>query len=556
MTIIINRNILPEFMGELLMKSKVLFIMNLIIILIFSNGCVEKKANSLILENKAKSSIVYSINKFPEDLLQLNSSSTNDKDILLALFEGLVKKDENGDVVPAIAESIIEGKDNITYTFKLRENAKWNDGKEITAEDFVTFFQDILNPRLKNNYVSQLNSIFGVQDYINGKKSFNGVAIRAVDKKTLEIRLNSPTSCFLQILSEPIFTLRKIDTNLKDWKNAYNNINYTGPYKLGNIYNGAELTLIKNDNYYAKNEVKSEKLYITTNASTENAMASFKNNKISLFLNPPVSENKNLIINGEEEIIPVNIGWSLNFNFKKAGIVNDIDFRRALSLAINREKIAENNLNNTARAAFAYVPKEDTANSQVFNDNNYIKEDNDAPLSKKLLLNSKYDKKEKVSFIYIDNDDNKRIVDAVAKNIKEVLDINIDYKGYSEKEFNDLLINGRYNIALSEYTSLYNDAASFLEHWVSNSKANIFGYNNSQYNEFIFKANLEGDKQKRTEYIKKGEAILLSDMPNIPLFFQNIILCKKADIKGVYILKEGNVKLDKAYIENTSNTKN
>lgn len=538
------------------MKSKFCFILILIIMFISVSGCVEKKTTSTILDNKTKTNIVYSINEYPEDLLQLNSSSSCDKDILLALFEGLVKQNENGDIVPGIAESVTKGKDNITYTFKLRDNAKWYDGKEITAEDFVTFFKDILNPKLKNNYASELYSIFGAQDYNNGKKSFSGVAIRAVDEKTLELRLNSPTNSLLQILSEPVFALRIIDTNLKDWKNEYKSINYTGPFSLYSIDNSAGLTLLKNENYYGKDDVKSDKLYITTNASTENAMASFKNNKINLFLNPPVSEIKNLIINGEEETIPVNIGWSLNFNFKKSGIVNDISFRRALSLAINREKIAENNLNSTARAAFTYVPKEDTASSQVFNANKYIKKENDVALSKELLTNSKYDKKEKVSFIYLDNDENKRIADAVAKNIKEVLDINLDCKGLSEEGFNDLLVNGNFNIALNEYTSSNNDAVSFLEPWISTSKSNIFGYNNSQYDEFIFKAKLEGDKQKRLDYIKNGETILLNEMPNIPLFFQNMILCKKSDIKGIYILKEGNVKLDKAFIDDTDNTNN
>ncbi|MFL0246488.1 peptide ABC transporter substrate-binding protein [Candidatus Clostridium stratigraminis] len=539
------------------MKSKFCFILSLIIIMfIFTSGCVEKKTTSSILDNKTKTNIVYSINEFPEDLLQLNSSSSCDKDILLTLFEGLVKQNENGDLVPGIAESITEGKDNITYTFKLRDNAKWYDGKKITAEDFVTFFKDILNPTLKNNYASELYCIFGAQDYNNGKKSFNGVAIRAVDEKTLELRLNSPTNSLLQVLSEPVFALRIIDANLKDWRNAYKNINYTGPFSLYSIDNSTGLTLLKNENYYDKAEVKSDKLYITTNSSTENAMASFKNNKINLFLNPPVSEIKNLIINGEEEAIPVNIGWSLNFNFKKSGIANNVSFRRALSLAINREKIAENNLSSTVRAAFTYVPKEDSASSQVFNANKYIKEENDVTLSKELLSNSRYDKKEKVSFIYLDNDANKRIADALAKNIKEVLDINIDCKGLNEGDFNDFLKNGNFSMALNEYTSTNNDALSFLEPWISTSKSNIFGYNNSQYDDLVFKAKLEGDKQKRSDYIKNGEAILLNEMPNIPLFFQNIILCKKSEIKGVYILKEGNVKLDKAYIDDEDSTNN
>lgn len=539
------------------MKRKYLslIIISIIITLLF-NGCVEKKVNSSMIDSKTRNYIVYNIEKFPEDLLQLSSGSNRDKDLLLSLFEGLVRMDEDGKIVPGIAESFSEGKDNITYTFKLRENTKWSDGKQVLATDFVVFFKDILNPKQKNNYASQLYYIFGAEDYNKGKKSFNGVAIRAIDDKTLEIRLNSPTSWFLQILSQPIYTLRKIDTNLKEWKTAYSKISYTGPFKLENIDKETELTLTKNNNYYGKDEVKSERIYLTSINGSENAMANFKTGKINLFVNPPVSENKNLILSGEEESIPINIGWSLNFNLKKSGIVNDIDFRRALNLAIDREQIATDALSNVARVATSYVPIEEALSTQVLKEKEYLKENKDISQSKKLLLNSKYNKKESVKFVYLNNNDNKRIADAIAKDLQEDLDISLDYKGYSEIELEDILKNGDYNIVLREYSSLYNDPISILESWLSTSKVNTFGYNNSQYDDFILKAKLEKDKQKRTEYLQKAEAQLLSDMPNIPICFQNIILCRRPEIKGVYTLKEGNIMLDKAYMDISNFTQN
>lgn len=536
------------------MKKKILFLIALILVL--CNGCIEKKVNTSMIDSKTKENIVYNLEGFPEDLLQLSSGNNRDKDLLLSLFEGLVKTDENGKVIPGIAESFLEGKDNITYTFKLRESARWSDGKQVIAKDFVLFFQNILNPKLKNNYANQLYYIFGAEDYNKGKKSFNGVAIRAIDDRTLEIRLNSPTSCFLQILSEPIYSLRKIDANLKDWKIAYRNIIYTGPFILSNIEKESELTLIKNESYYGKDEVRSEKLYITNITGSENEMASFKTGRINLFVNPPVSENDDLIINGEEEIIPISIGWSLNFNLKKSGIVNDVNFRRALSLALDRKQITSDDLNNISRAALSYVPTDGVSSPQVLNEKELLNENKDVSLSKKLLSNSKYDKKERLKFVYFNNSNNKKVVDAIVKSIKEVLDISLDYKGYSEIELEDILKSGDYNIVLSEYSSLYSDPISVLETWISTSKVNISGYNNSKYDSLISKAKLEEDKQKRTEFLQKGEEQLLSDMPNIPICFQNIILCKRPYIKGVYTLKQGIVKLDKAYIDIDSYTQN
>jgi peptide/nickel transport system substrate-binding protein len=169
--------------------------------------------------------------------------------LLLSLFEGLVKVDETGKIVPGLAENWTLGQDNITYTFNIKHNAKWSDGSEITANDFLYFYSKFLNSKTDNVYADQLYYIFGAQEYRNNKKSFNGVAVRAVDEKTLEIRLNSPCSSFLEILSEPIFTVRKLNNDLKDWLKNYKNIVYSGPFKIDDIAENKEITLVKNKFY-------------------------------------------------------------------------------------------------------------------------------------------------------------------------------------------------------------------------------------------------------------------------------------------------------------------
>lgn len=534
------------------MKKLLLFF--LVLIFSLSSGCIEKKTNPVAADAKGKTYLIYSIENFPEDLLQLSSGSNRDKDFLISLFEGLVKTDENGKVIPGLAESWTQGKDNITYTFKLREEAKWSDGKNITANDFVTFFRDILSSKVNNNYANQLYYIFGAEDYNKGKKSFSGVAIRAVDDRTLEIRLNAPSSCFLQILSQPIYTLRKIDASLKDWKSAYSNIGYTGPFKLQNISEDGELLLARNENYYDNEEVKLDKFYVICIPGIENEMANFKTGKINFFLDPPSSENRNLILNGEEETVAIASGISINFNLKKPGIAKDINFRRAISLSVDREEIVNQDSNSLTRTALAYLPVVDGSDGSFSKDSEFVKENKDITKAKNSLIASKYDKKEKLKFIYQNSSQNKKIIDALTKDLKVGLDLNIDVEGLSKLEFEDAIKGGNYSMFLGEYSYNYNHPLSVLENWLSNSKANISGYNSSQFDGFIAKAKIEADSKKGTDLLQKGEQQLISDMPAIPLCFQNVILCKKLNIKGVYVTKEGNIRLDKAFIDN-SNTK-
>jgi ABC-type oligopeptide transport system substrate-binding subunit len=530
--------------GELQMKKIVLCA--IVIIFMFTNGCIEKKVNNIIQDTKANSYLTYDLGDVPDSLILLDDSNIRSKDMLLSLFEGLVKTDEKGKIVPGLAESWTIGKDDITYTFKIRDDAKWSDDTSITSEDFIEFFKDILSSKQDNIYAYQLNYIFGAQEYREGKKFFNGVAIRAIDDKTLEIRLNSPTSYFLEILSQPIYTLRKVDSSLQSWKKNYKAIAYSGPFIIEEVTKEGEIALVKNEQYYDAFEVKSDKIYITTSGGSENSLAKFKTNKINLFINPPLSESKDLVLDGEAEVIPVDTGSSLNFNLKRKGIVSNSDFRKAVSLAINRESLLENDLNYIARSASVYVPYVDEVEEKA---KPLFKQEGDAKLSKELLEESEYNKKDKIKIVYLDNSENKRLCEAVVKDIKEDLDINLEYKGYSDSELQDILKSGDYHILIMNYALIYDDPMSILESWVSNSKLNLFSYKNSEFDTLISKSRVEKDKNNRFEILKRAEELLLADVPAIPVYFHNIILCKKASVKDVYVTKEGNVKLDRAYID-------
>jgi ABC-type oligopeptide transport system substrate-binding subunit len=521
----------------------------IVFIFLFSSGCIEKKVNNVSQNNKTDDYLVYNLGTIPDSLVQLDDSKIRSKDMLLSLFEGLVKIDEYGNIVPGLAENWTIGKDEITYTFTLREDANWSDGTPITAEDFKSFFEDILSANQSNIYAYQLYYIFGAKEYREDKKSFNGVAIRAVDDKTLEIRLNSPISYFMEILSQPIYTLRKIDNYLNTWKENYSSIVYSGPFVIDEVSEEGEITLLKNEYYYDIYDVKSERFYITPSMGSENALAWFNSNKINLFINPPLSQSESLVLNGYAEVIPIDSGSSLNFNLKKSGIVSNNSFRKALSLAINRENLLQNDLNYIARSAAAYVPNDIMEESQVTKNKSLFKQEGDSELSKQLFKESLYNKKEKIKIVYLDNNENKRLCEAVVKDIKEDLDISLDYKGYSETELRTILESGDYHMLIMNYALLYDDPVSILESWVSTSKLNLFNYKNSEFDNLVYKARFEKDKTQRLELLRDAEELLINDAPAIPIYFHNIVLCKKPTVQGVYVTKEGNVKLDRAYIE-------
>ena len=103
------------------------------------SGCVEKK----VKPSTSKKYLVYNLGGLPENLMMLSSNNVTEKDLLLALFEGLVREDKNGQIVPAMAETFRITEDGIGYTFKLRKDIHYSDGRVIKAIDFERFFYDI-----------------------------------------------------------------------------------------------------------------------------------------------------------------------------------------------------------------------------------------------------------------------------------------------------------------------------------------------------------------------------------------------------------------------------
>ncbi|WML36024.1 peptide ABC transporter substrate-binding protein [Clostridium sp. OS1-26] len=526
------------------------FIISILILSsVFLNGCVEKSVQGNKNVN-IKDYIVYNIGKPPKDLLMLTDYNVRQQDLLVNLFEGLVKTDEKGSIIPGLSDSWALSKDETCYTFNIRDDAKWSDGSDITAEDFVIFFSQILNKDLNNKFAEQLYYIFGASEYRHGKKGFNDVAIRAIDKKKLEIRLNYPCNYFLNILAEPIYSLRKINNDMVEWRKNYKEILYTGCFTMQGISNNNEISLVKNDNYWNKNTVRSNKIILSCIDGSEAALAAYQSDKIDIFVDPPISEIKDLISLGKANQVSTYTTDVIVFNLKKEGIIKDINFRKSIATSIDRSYISKEILNDTAKPALTYIPTNisNGLNGQFIN-KAYFASTLEKDKALEFIKKTKFDKNnEPLKLVYVDTIENKKVCEAISKNLHDNLQLKVECIGYSAEEFNDELSKGDYDMAKVECEGSYDYPLSFLERWTINSKDNIYGYKNIELDNILEKSKMEKEKGKKIELLKSGENILFEDMPMIPLYFSNIVICKKSNIEDIGITKKGNIKLDKVYI--------
>jgi len=516
---------------------KRLFCLILAVTVVLFSGCVEKsiQANTQV---KTKDTIVYSSEKIPQDLSLLNNDVPRDQDIIANVFEGLVKTDEKGNILPGIAESWSKEDKGLCYKFKIRDDAAWSDGSKITANDFAVFFSEVFNKDIDNIYTSGLNCIINLDKYREGVANFDEVGIKAMSDNSLEIRLNNECSYLLNILSEPVYGIRKMDSNLKNYKSSYNNINYSGAYVISNINADGNIILSKNKNYYDRAKVNDYKIEIIKSESPESSLANFKNGKIDIFLNPPIIELDSLI--SENKAIQLNLmeEEGIAFNIKSSSLVKDKDFRKALSLAIDRNKITKEIMSNSVRMANSFIPQQNMGNYL----NSGANKENAINMIKSIKINNSNNN---LKLIYINSVENKKVLDFISKSVKEYLNVNIQCEGMGEAEFNKNIKNGKYDMALIKQREDYNSPVSLLEKWMSASCLNIYGYKNSQYDSLIIKSRIESDDKKRINLLSESEKLFLDDMPYIPLYFNNIIVCKDADISGMYVTFSGCVKFDK-----------
>lgn len=515
----------------------------LLLVIIALTGCLQKKEDTEVV-GKTKSSIVYDIEKQPEDLVKLDEYNSRTKDLSKALFEGLVYEKEDGSIGYGLADSCNVSENGLLYTFKLKDNLKWSDGSAITSEDFCNFFKEILDLSYNSQYRSELKLIFGVTDYINKKSDFSNVAITAPDKSTLEIRLNYSAPYFLKMLSQPIYGLRKVDSNLYAWQKQYKKLKFSGAFKIESITSTGNINLEKNNNYVFCNEVKSNKI---TLAQGKNggaySLADFEtNNNVDVFFNPPVEEIARLKKENEIEFYNSSIIKSLFFNSNSNSIASNLSFRKAINAVLDKNYLESNVIGAYGDITYCFFKGSDISIQEQFTeaDMDYLK--------------TIADSNESIKIVYVDDNIDKNLCENIVNTINKSISsskeaINFELESYSSKEIGEVLKSKDYDIYLGDYTMNYSDPMAFLELWQSNAPSNLYGFYDSYYDELLFEANITANSYEKNMAYTKCIEELKNKLPIIPIYNKKLAICSKTYVKGLQVDKYGCINIENLYIK-------
>ena len=454
--------------------------------------------------------------------------------ILKALFEGLVTFDPFSlEVVPGVAESWSVSKDGMQYQFKIRKNAKWSDGTELNANDFVYSWQRVLNPKTASAYAYILYPIKGAKPYNLGKtKDANSIGVKALDPYTLQVDLEHPVSYFLQLVAfwtyrpVPKHIVEKFDGEL--WTREKNMVS-NGPFKMDQWRLNQHVKLVKNPLYWNASFVKLKELFYYPSENQETEQKSFLSKQLDITYDvPPLRIPGYLAAKDKNSSHPFHTDPYLRTYFYRFNVnvkpLNDARVRRALAITVDRKAIVERVTRGGEKAATSFTPHEIRGYKFKGKELPVTITDEVLTEAKNLMAQAGYPEGKgfpKLELLYNTADHNKKIAVAIQQMWKEHLGIEVYLINKEWRVYLNTLNNKDYQIARSSWGADYYDPNTFLDMFVTDGTQNNTNWSNKTYDQAIKNAAVETDLKKRFEYFNKAEKELLEDLPIFPIYFEN-----------------------------------
>lgn len=460
----------------------------------------------------------------PDTLDPQKSSTFYEANILNDLFEGLMSMDASGTPIHGAAISHTVSPDGLVWTFKLRDTA-WSDGVPVTADDFVFSFQRILNPKTAAKYASLLYPIKNAQGVNEGKLPPSAVGVKALDAKTVEITLERPTPYLLELLTHstcqpvPKHVVEKAgDQWVKPGTMVAN-----GSYVLAEWVPNTRIKLVKNPHYYdAQNVPIATVIYLPiSDESVE--LQRYRAGEIDYTDSLPARALPAL---KAEFGAAVHVHSTFESHYILVNVhkkpFDDLRVREALSLAVDREAIANQILNAGQLPAYSFVPPE-MANYAEHGELKFKGEPMEARREKAraLLKAAGFGAAHPLhlTYRYRDSLDSRRIAIALQDMWKQIGVAAELFNSEGRVHFNALRTQD-FEVAHANWVADYNDAENYLFLFMSTSgQMNYTKYSNPKYDALMQKAAITMDVPARAKIMREAEQLMLDDDPVIPMFF-------------------------------------
>jgi oligopeptide transport system substrate-binding protein len=457
-------------------------------------------------------------------------------------FEGLVRFDAAGEIVPALAASWDVSEDGLNYTFHLRD-AKWSDGKPVTAGDFEYAWKRVLDPKTGAMNSTMLFSIVGAEEAFNAPTEVAGIAIHATDDKTLTFTLKARVPYMLQLLTYSTFFPVREDVVTADpegWTRKPDTFIGTGPFRVTEFNTGESVVFEKNPNYYDADAVSLDKLTFRLIPDPATALAAMEAGQVDGIEAVPAPEIPRLSVESDAFMVVPALGTTYAFFNPHQAPLDNLKVREALSMAIDREDLVEFVLQSADLPATGLVPPGMTFGGKDFTegrDTFGLAPTAEVDQAKALLAEAGYPNGEgfpKTLFVTYSSPPIEKLLEAIQQMWKQNLNIDVEIQATEWQVFYPEVQKVEYQIAQMGWGADYPHPMTFLDNFVTGSPNNLNNWSNPDYDAAIAAAKATGDEAESVADMQKAEAILMNDHVILPQYHRYNYMMMSPKVTGFW----------------------
>lgn len=510
----------------------------------------------------------------PETLDPALNSAVDGGNTIITVFETLLIINENNEAVPGQAESWTTSEDGLTWTFTMRDGLKWSDGSELNAKDFEYSFKRMADPNTAAPYAETcLGMIDGFEEAAGFpdkdgnptvEPNLDALNVKASDDgKTLTIVLSYPCSYFDKMAAFATMSpvqQATVEANGDAWCTSAETFVSNGPYMITEWTPSERIVLTKNPNYvggWDSSKIVSDTITLLLLEDSSASFAAYNSGEAVLIKDVPTDEIPSLTKaeDGGDFYVDTILGtYYVSLNLQRDAF-KDAKVRKALSLAIDRDYVANTIMQGTYSTADSIVGPGIVDENGYFHDNGnapYISADYEANMAeaKKLLEEAGYPNGEGYPTIeYSTNDSGYHV--PLAEYLQQTwgdLGITLTINKMEWSAFTAARRAGEYDVARNGWVMDYNDPSNMLDLFCSGNGNNDGKYSNPDFDAAI-DASRVADSAEHFAQLHKAEDILMEDMGCLPIAYYNDYWLQSSSLKGTWHSPYGYWYLQYGYIE-------
>jgi oligopeptide transport system substrate-binding protein len=475
----------------------------------------------------------------PESLDPAVAETVGANNITRDLFEGLTANDQDGRIVPGVAESWKQT-NATTWVFKLRKDAKWSNGEPVTAQDCVYGIQRFLDPKTASKYAAT----YGVflqngKEVALGKMPPTAVGVKALDKSTVEVKTAFPVAFLPSLMSNnnlgPV-NKANVEKFGKDWTKPGNMVG-NGAYVLKEWVVNRSVVLEKNPNYW---DAKNVQLTRVTYLPVEDGFADvklFESGQNEWVYQLPPGTYEDLKKKFPKDIRNAPMLGLRYYDFQtKSPAFKDVRVRKALSMVIDRDILANKITADGQAPLYGLIVKGMEGANMTEYEWAHWPMAKKVEEAKKLLAEAGVNPGQKYTFSYNNSEYHKKMAIFAQSEWKTKLGINIELEAMEFKVLVKKRHDGAFEMARDGFIADYNDATNFLALVRCDSDQNNSFICDRKAEELIVQAEASDDPHKRKELLTQATKMIMDDYPILPLVQYSLPRLVKSYVGGYSLL--------------------